>query len=234
MGGIIIKFNKKSLIKAGAILLTITIFIGVILLGILYKVRNFGEKHIITNIEDIPEGYKTVIVLGAGIKSDGTPSDILKDRLITTLNVMEKSNCEKVIVSGDHGKKEYNEVGVMKKELLQGGIDERNIFMDHAGFSTYETMYRAKEIFKVDKAIIITNEYHLPRALYIANSLGIEVYGVPSDIRNYYYIDSYEAREVVAQIKDFIYVNVLKPEPTYLGEEIPVSTSDGRVTDDES
>ena len=79
----------------------------------------------------------------------------------------------------------------MKKYILQNDIDEKIIFMDHAGFSTYDTMYRAKEIFKVDKAIIVTNEYHLPRALYIARKLGIDAYGIKSDKRQYQLMDSY-------------------------------------------
>ncbi|MDI9217623.1 SanA/YdcF family protein, partial [Clostridium tertium] len=128
---------------------------------------------------------------------------------------------------------EYNEVGSMKKYILQNDIDEKIIFMDHAGFSTYDTMYRAKEIFKVDKAIIVTNEYHLPRALYIARKLGIDAYGINSDKRQYQLMDSYKKRELLAQLKDFVYVNILKPEPKFLGEAIPVSSSDGRVTEDE-
>ena len=121
----------------------------------------------------------------------------------------------------------------MKKYILQNDIDEKIIFMDHAGFSTYDTMYRAKEIFKVDKAIIVTNEYHLPRALYIARKLGIDAYGIKSDKRQYQLMDSYKKRELLAQLKDFVYVNILKPEPKFLGEVIPVSGSDGRVTEDE-
>ncbi|MGL4773629.1 MAG: SanA/YdcF family protein [Clostridium sp.] len=234
MEGIIIKKNKKIIIKKIFIIILLSgIVCTSIFIGILNRVRSFGEDNIINNIEEIPSDFKNIIVLGAGIKDDGTVSDILKDRLETTINIMGNSGCENILVSGDHGKEGYNEVKAMKKELLKEGIKEEDIFMDHAGFSTYETMYRAKEVFKVDKAIIVTNKYHLPRALYIANSLGIEVYGIPSDLREYYNINSYQKREALAQFKDFIYVNILKPEPTYLGDEIPISTSDGRVTDDE-
>lgn len=120
----------------------------------------------------------------------------------------------------------------MKDYIKNYDIDEKLIFMDHAGFSTYDTMYRAKNIFKVDKAIIVTNEYHLPRALYIARKLGIEAYGVKSDKRNYFFMNSYKKREILAKIKDYIYINIIKPESKFLGESIPVDSSDGRITED--
>ena len=121
------------------------------------------------------------------------------------------------------------------KKFIQNNceINDSNIFLDHAGFSTYESIYRAKEIFKVNKMVVVTNEYHLPRALYIANKLGIKAYGIPSDIRNYWDIETYEHRERLAQVKDYLYVNLLKPTPTFLGDEIPVDSSNGKITDDE-
>ncbi|MCR1950978.1 YdcF family protein [Clostridium sp. DSM 100503] len=210
----------------------ILLMILIISISITISTVNSYKKYIY-NIEDIPSGNDVIIVLGAGVRVDGTPSDILADRLETSLEVFEAGLANVFLLSGDHGREEYNEVGSMKKYILQNDIDEKLIFMDHAGFSTYDTMYRAKEIFKVDKAIIVTNEYHLPRALYIAKKLGIDAYGIKSDKRQYQLMDSYKKREVLAQLKDFIYVNILKPEPKFLGEAIPVSSSDGRVTEDE-
>ena len=138
----------------------------------------------------------------------------------------------KLLLSGDHGKEGYNEVGTMKDYILKNSdIKEKDIFLDHAGFSTYDSIYRAKDIFKVESAIIITNEYHLPRALYLAEKLGIDAYGYTSDKREYYYMDAYKKREKIAQLKDFLFVNVLKPEPKFLGDSIPVNTSDGRDTE---
>ncbi|WP_195263901.1 MULTISPECIES: ElyC/SanA/YdcF family protein [unclassified Clostridium] len=210
----------------------ILLMILIISISITISTVNSYKKYIY-NIEDIPSESDAIIVLGAGVRVDGTPSDILADRLETSLEVFEAGLANVFLLSGDHGREEYNEVGSMKKYILQNDIDEKLIFMDHAGFSTYDTMYRAKEIFKVDKAIIVTNEYHLPRALYIAKKLGIDAYGIKSDKRQYQLMDSYKKREVLAQLKDFIYVNILKPEPKFLGEAIPVSSSDGRVTEDE-
>ncbi|MDZ4957353.1 SanA protein, partial [Clostridium perfringens] len=125
--------------------------------------------------------YDAIIVLGAGVRADGTPSDILVDRLETAVNVYNKGRSNTLLLSGDHETEGYNEVRAMKKYVMKYNLDEKKIFMDHAGFSTYDTMYRAKEVFKVNKAVIVTNKYHSSRALYIARKLGIDAYGVASD-----------------------------------------------------
>lgn len=216
---------------------TMGIFISLLIVSLIIVILAISNvnsyKKYIYNIEDIPKGEDAIIVLGAGVKNDGTPSDILADRLETSIEVYNEGAAGALILSGDHGREEYNEVGAMKDYVLKNNIDESIVFMDHAGFSTYDTMYRAKEIFKVKSAVIVTNEYHLSRALYIARKLGIEAYGVKSDKRGYQLMDSYKKREVLAKLKDFAYVNILKPEPKFLGESIPVSTSDGRLTEDD-
>lgn len=203
----------------------------VLIFGIVFRIQNYGKRYML-NINNLPMDLDAIIVLGAGVKDDGTPSDILVDRLKTALEVYKAGASRKFLLTGDHGRKEYNEVRAMKNYVKEQNVDESKIFMDHAGFSTYESMYRARDIFKVKKAVIVTNEYHLPRALYIARKMGIEAYGISSDIRNYYYIKAYKKREILAQVKAFIDINVLKPLPTFLGEPIPVSTSDGRATED--
>lgn len=207
------------------------IIIFIVLISLPLRSVN-SYKRYICDIKDIPISDSTIIVLGAGVKDNGQPSDILIDRLETSLEVFNEGIGNNFILSGDHGREDYNEVGAMKNYIKEYNIDEKLIFMDHAGFSTYDTMYRAKNIFKVDKAIIVTNEYHLPRALYIARKLGIEAYGVKSDKRNYFFMDSYKKREILAKIKDYIYVNIIKPESKFLGDSIPVNSSDGRVTED--
>lgn len=217
---------------------TMSIFISLLIVSLIIVILAISNvnsyKKYIYNIEDIPKGKDAIIVLGAGVKNDGTPSDILADRLETSIEVYNEGAAGALILSGDHGREEYNEVGAMKDYVLKNNIDESIVFMDHAGFSTYDTMYRAKEIFKVKSAVIVTNEYHLPRALYIARKLGIEAYGVKSDKRRYQLMDSYKKREALAKLKDFAYVNILKPEPKFLGESIPVSTSDGRLTEEDN
>lgn len=214
-------------------MITILVFIIICIMTILATIfRMQSYKKYIYNIEGIPKEYDVIIVLGAGVRADGTPSDILADRLKTSVDVYSKDKNKILLLSGDHEEDGYNEVRVMKDYVMKYNLDEKRIFMDHAGFSTYDTMYRAKKIFKANKAVIVTNEYHLPRAIYIARKLGIDAYGVASDRREYELMDKYKKRELLAQLKDFIYVNILKPKPKFLGAAIPINNSDGRITDD--
>ena len=138
----------------------------------------------------------------------------------------------KLLMSGDHGRTNYDEVAAMKQFAINAGIPSENIFMDHAGFSTYESIYRAKEIFQAKKIIIVTQEYHLYRALYIADQLGVEAWGVSADYRSYTGQTSRDIREFLARVKDFA-TGIFKPEPTYLGEAIPIS-GNGNLTNDDT
>ena len=214
-------------------MITILVFIIICIvttIATIFRVQSY--KKYIYNIEDISKEDDVIIVLGAGVRVDGTPSDILVDRLETSVDLYSRGMDKILLLSGDHEEDSYNEVRVMKDYVMKYNLDEKRVFMDHAGFSTYDTMYRAKKIFKANKAVIVTNEYHLPRAIYIARRLGIDAYGVASDRREYELMDKYKKRELLAQLKDFIYVNILKPKPKFLGEVIPVNNSDGRITDD--
>ncbi|MBU3104916.1 SanA/YdcF family protein [Clostridium gasigenes] len=226
--------KKKKVIKHMIISVVILIFISVVgAIAAIMIVQKNGQKNI-TTIESLNQNADAIIVLGAGAKDDGSPSDILEDRLKTAIEVYNSGVCSKFILSGDHGRESYNEVSVMKEYIINNcDVEEKNVFLDHAGFSTYDSIYRAKDIFEVENAIIITNEYHLPRALYLAKKMGINANGISSDIRNYLFIESYKSREKLAQLKDFVYINLLKPEPRFLGESIPVSSSDGSETDDD-
>lgn len=155
---------------------------------------------------------------------------MLEDRLKEGILLYNNEVSDKIIMSGDHGREEYDEVNTMKKYAIENGIPSENIFMDHAGFSSYESIYRAKEIFNAKKVVIVTQKYHLYRALYIANQLGLEAYGVGADPRQYVGAIYREAREILARNKDFIKC-IFKPEPTYLGDTIPVS-GNGDITND--
>lgn len=192
-------------------------------------VSSQGEKYLIDL--DTTLHADAVIVLGAKVYDSGSPSMILQDRLNMGIAVYNEGMVDKILVTGDHGRKEYDEVNSMRAYIQDKGITEDDIFMDHAGFSTYESMYRAKEIFCVERVIIVTQEYHLKRALYIARTLGIEAYGVSSDTHVYPGMDYYELREKAARVKDYFKVK-LKIEPTYLGETIPIWGS-GVMTQDE-
>lgn len=171
-----------------------------------------------------------ILVLGCGVRDDGTPSDMLRDRLDRGIELYNLGASAKLLMSGDHGQSEYDEVNVMKQYAIEDGIASSDIFMDHAGFSTYESMYRAKEIFGADKILIVTQEYHLYRALYIATQLGMDAYGVSSDYHVYSGQFLRDGREILARNKDFL-MTVVKPKPTYLGEAIPIS-GNGDLTND--
>lgn len=194
-----------------------------------YVIFSTKDRIILEENYDLLKDIDCILILGAGAWGD-RPSPLLGDRLDKGIELYEKKYAPKILMSGDHGQIEYDEVNVMKDYALEKNIPSTDIFMDHAGFSTYESMYRAKAIFKVKKVIIVTQEYHLYRSLYIAKKLGLDAYGIPAEEMNYpgqYYRD---AREVLARNKDFIKV-IFKPKPTYLGEEIPI-TGDGNITND--
>jgi len=219
----------KKLKKTVIIFLVIIAIVGVSALVIDYIVCRGGEKYILTP-EEVTDS-DAIIVLGAYVYPNGRLSDMLKDRVDTALELFKDGKGKKLLLSGDHGQTTYDEVNGMKNYVKAKGIKGEDIFMDHAGFSTYETMYRARDVFKAKKVIIITQEYHLKRAVYIARKLGLDAYGVAADKQKYRGMATYKAREVLARCKAFLYVNVTKPKPKFLGEPIPI-TGDGRVTDD--
>lgn len=216
--------------KVTMILAIIVVILALIILTINLYVKETTKKQIINNSDYTKlENIDCIIVLGAGIWGD-KPSPMLEDRLLEGINLYNNNVSNKIIMSGDHGREEYDEVNIMKNYAIEKGVPSENIFMDHAGFSTYESIYRAKEIFKAKKVVIVTQKYHLYRALYIAKQLGLEAYGVGSDPRKYVGATYRELREILARDKDFIKC-IFKPEPTYLGETIPVS-SNGNATND--
>lgn len=176
------------------------------------------------------ENADCILVLGAGVRKDNTPTSMLNDRLEEAIQLYKDNKAAKIIMSGDHGREDYDEVNVMKRFAIEKGVPSSDIFMDHAGFSTYESIYRAKEIFQVQKMIIVTQDYHLYRALYIANELGIEAVGYASNPRTYRGQLKRDVREIAARCKDYL-ACLYKPKPTYLGESIPVS-GNGDITND--
>ena len=178
------------------------------------------------------EDVDCIVVLGCQVKNDGTLSHMLEDRVKRGVALYHDGAAPKLLMSGDHGRENYDEVDAMKRYAVENGVPVADVFMDHAGFSTYETVYRAKEIFGAKKVIIVTQGYHLYRALYIAEQLGLEAWGVAADYRTYSGQTARDIREVLARCKDFA-MCILKLEPTYLGETIPISGS-GELTHDEN
>ena len=211
-------------------IIIVIIIITIMVLSINFYVKASTKKQIISESDYSKlSNIDCIIILGAGIR-EGKPSPMLEDRLLEGIKLYNNNISNKIIMSGDHGRKEYDEVNIMKEYAIEQGLPSENIFMDHAGFSTYESIYRAKEIFEAKKVVIVTQKYHLYRALYIANKLGLEAYGVASDPRQYVGATYRELREILARNKDFIKC-IYKPKPTYLGETIPVS-GDGNITND--
>lgn len=213
------------LICIGIAILTVCAVLAYALLSV-----SLNGSRFIVSAEDLPSNADAILVLGAGLKSDGTPSDILRDRLDTALDIYRTGICSRFLLSGDHGSRNYNEVGAMKRYLISKEVPEDAIFLDHAGFSTYDSMYRARDIFLIRKVIVITTAYHLPRALYIARKLGLDAWGIPSDKHEYIFIRDYTKREYLARIKDFFKVHIFCSKPVYLGEPIPIQTSVGSMT----
>lgn len=218
------KILKKIIIAV----ICIGIICSAAVLGINFYVVKSSEKYIL-DMDNAGDGYDCVLVLGCGVWGD-TPSHMLEDRLLVGIELCKNGASEKLLMSGDHGRNEYDEVNVMKKFATDRGLASEDVFMDHAGFSTYESMYRARDIFKAKKVLIVTQEYHLYRAIFIARRLGLEAYGVTSDLRDYGGQIFRDIREILARNKDLIYT-IVQPEPTYLGEVIPVQ-GNGNATND--
>jgi len=226
------KSTKPNRLKKFVRNLALLGFAGAFLvLGINFFVIASGRRHIVTPQQAAALDADCILVLGAGVIGvDNAPSNMLEDRLAQGVELYELGASDRLLMSGDHGRKDYDEVNTMKTYAVSLGIPSSKVFMDHAGFSTYESLYRAKEIFQVKKIVIVTQKYHLFRALYIAERLGLEAWGVASDPRAYGGQEYRAAREVLARDKDFFYT-IFKPEPKYLGDPIPISGS-GDATND--
>ena len=203
--------DKKAILKKAVKILLVLGLAGCLFLFLinLYMIRK--EKPNIISADDAAalEDVDCIMVLGCSVRPDGTPSGMLRDRLDKGIELYEDGVSDRLLMSGDHGRKNYDEVNRMKQYAIDEGIPSGDIFMDHAGFSTYESMYRA---------------------LYVAQAMGMEAYGVESDPRQYGGQKMRDLRELLARPKDLIYTIVM-PKPTYLGDAIPVS-GDGNVTND--
>lgn len=223
--------KKYKWLKRGIFALFCIGIIGCMtVIGLSSYMKSHTAHKVITGTEAAKLDADCVLVLGCGVREDGMPSLMLRDRLETGIALYEKEAAPKLLMSGDHGRKDYDEVNLMKAYAIENGIPSEDIFMDHAGFSTYDSMYRARDVFCAEKVIIVTQEYHLPRALYVAERLGLEAYGVPALDVDYYGQTYREFREMLARAKDFC-AAWLQPYPKYLGEEIPIS-GDGDLTND--
>jgi len=170
------------------------------------------RRRIYSKVENV-SGYKVAVVFGAGIRNNTNPTAPLEDRLLLTYNLYKSHKVEKILVSGDNRVVNYNEPKVMKEYLVKLGVKSSDIYEDFAGHRTYDTCYRAKNIFGVDKAILISQGFHLPRSIFLCNSLGVESYGAYSvGVFSTHHSIYHEIREVIAIYKAVLDVLILKPK----------------------
>lgn len=184
-------------------------------------VKSSTKDQTYNNITEVPQAY-TVIVLGASVRSNGDLSTMLEDRVSSALSLYRAGKVSRFLLSGDNGTKSYNEPKAMQQYLINQGVPEEDIFLDYAGFDTYDSMYRASSVFNVKEAIVVTQKFHLPRALFIANRLGLDYYGFIGDKHIYQRENANKRRELLANVKAYLELGISK-EPTYLGAKIPIN-----------
>ena len=196
---------RRHLTIAFAFLLALALLLSAAVLTISFSIKHVTAENIISPDEAAAiDDVDYIIILGAGLRRDGSPSDMLTDRLLMGIDILDRrSSNARLLLSGDNSGEQYNEVGAMYDFVIENNVDGEYVILDNEGFSTYESIYRAKTEFGAEKIIIITQEYHLHRALYIARELGIEAYGVSADIRTYRAQEWRDLREHLARTKDF-------------------------------
>ncbi len=216
---------RKAILTSVCVILILSI-----LMLTLYFYISVSTKGRIYGLDFDEQGYDCILILGAKVYDDGCPCDMLADRLEAGASLYFRGAAKKIIVSGDHGQDGYDEVNPMKNYLMNLGIPDSDIFMDHAGFSTYDSVYRAINIFGAKNIIIVTQKFHLPRAMFICDMYGASCVGVFADSHTYAGVAYNYLREVPARIKDSLLV-LFSAKPKYLGEKIDLG-SDASVTND--
>jgi SanA protein len=222
-------FSHSGIKKIALLLFLFAAFVIIFVICLNTHIHHSAEKYISKNIKSLPFSY-TVLVLGAHVQENGQLSFILKDRVDRALELYKAQKVCRFLLSGDHGRKNYDEVNNMKKYLINKGVAQQDIFLDHAGFDTYSSLVRAKEVFGVNSVIIVSQLFHLPRAVYIARKIGLNAYGcsVANDFyeRNSYY----KFRESLANVKAYFSL-LFNLNPRFLGNKIPI-TGDSRMSYD--
>jgi len=179
-----------------------------------------------SEVSEVPEA-EVAIVPGALVEPDGDMSSMLAARVEQASRLWHAGKVEKILVSGDHGQWVYDEPDTMRKALVADGVAPRDVFEDHAGFDTWATMVRAREIFGVRDAVVITQGFHMPRALYLADEAGIEATGLNADLRPWGTQGRRSSvREVLSRVKAV--ADVTLDTQALAGPRIPIGTSDGR------
>lgn len=202
--------------------LTVLMFLlGTIPFLINFYLNQSTQAQIYADSKTVPAA-QTALLLGSLVYDNGKLSPIMQDRADTAIELYQNAKVKKILISGDHGRKNYDEVNTIKNYLLEKGVKAEDIFMDHAGFDTYDSVYRADYIFDVESVIIVSQNFHLNRSLYLANSLGIKAVGISADKRIYYGQQYNNFREFFAKIKAFKDI-LFHAKPKFLGEKIPIT-----------
>ena len=210
------------------VVLGIVLLIGIAAVSLSVYMVKATEKNIFTaDTFKNDEKADCILMFGAGVKDD-KPKPMLRDRLLTGIELYKSGAAEKIIMSGDHGRADYDEVNVMRAFALEQGVRAEDIFLDHAGFSTYDSVYRAKNIFGAENIIIVSQKYHLYRALYISEKLDVKAAGVSANLNTYGGQLKRDIREIIARDKDF-FKCIVKPEAEIMGDKIPLD-GDGSIT----
>lgn len=201
-------------LKRIASLISIILALGVILLILPYVITRSYARPRTYKISDVPT-RRVAIVFGAGLWRDGSPTPVLRDRIATAAELYFAGKVEKLLMSGDNRIERYNEPAAMHEYALSLGVPNEDIIMDFAGRRTYDTCYRAREIFDVRDAILVTQSFHLPRAIYTCNFLKLPAEGVPADLRKYHRRSWFywNLREIPATVVAFIEVFITQPLP---------------------
>ena len=201
-----------------AVLAAMNVYVG-------HKAKDF----LYPDAKSVP-GAHTALILGAKVYHNGRLSHMLEDRVLTGLELYQQGKVNKLLLSGDHGRKGYDEVNAMRNYLLKKGVPAQDIFLDHAGFNTYNSMYRARDVFQVQDVIVVTQQFHVPRSVYIARAIGLDAVGITADRRTYMRSSQLKSdtREILARVKAVLDVT-RRAKPKFLGEKIPIQ-GDGRKT----
>lgn len=190
-----------------------------------YQVHSYDER-IITKIDNLDTSRwnkpRVAIVFGASVYSNGDLSPVLEDRVDTAIQLYHAKKVDRILVSGDNRHPSYNEPKTMREYILNHAVEPRDVVIDFSGRSTYETCIRAREVFGLSRAVLVSQGYHLPRALFIANRIGLDAYGMAGDLRLNQEIDYHSAREWAAEVKAYYNLN-FRPPIVNLGERIPIN-----------
>ena len=206
------KLILKSLIFMSFLVALVFLFVLIINLDIVTKTND--NIYSVDELIKLDDDFDCIIILGAGVKSNGSPTAMLRDRLIAGIEGYAHLKYVPILISGDSQYSDYRETVVMHNFLLDKGVEETNIINDGYGLSTYESIWRAKNVYGFNKILIVSQKYHLHRAIYIANELGMTAYGLDGALTTYGKQPLYSLRECLARIKDMIY-SEMQPIPKY-------------------